>query len=105
MSFFVSCHIPEKTITVTHPQGVKGERHLRLRQGHSSRYYFRELMFTWGKGFHVQFSLLEWDTVRQSWAFLILSCCGSPGPNPTTSSILTAHAITPMCSHACGQHH
>jgi hypothetical protein len=56
-------------MTATHPQGVEGERHLRLRQGHSSRYHFRELMSTLGKGFHVQFILLEWDTVRQSWAF------------------------------------
>jgi hypothetical protein len=41
----------------------------------------RKVIFTWGKGFHLQLSLLESDTLRQSLAFFKPPKLWVSGPN------------------------
>jgi hypothetical protein len=52
----------------------------------------------------LQLSYLQLDTVWQSQAFFCLPSRSFPAPIPPTSSILTALAIKPTCSHVCGQY-
>jgi hypothetical protein len=74
--------------------------------GRLAKIKFKAYILTWGKGFHVLLSFLESDTVREVKVFLSVQSCVFPAPIPPTSTILiTAHAITPTtCSHGCGQH-